>query len=101
MVRVKHTIWGNNMRILILGAAALTLTACGGGGSALENVARDQCIEQGAQVEAQLAAAGLDLEEYCTCATEGLTAADATNQEEIANRAQQCISDAMSNASAG
>ena len=82
-------------------AVLATLTACGGGGSALENVARDQCIEQGAQVEAQLAAAGLDLEEYCTCATEGLTAADATNQEEIASRAQQCISDAMSNASAG
>ena len=100
MVRVKHTIWGNNMRILILGAAALTLTACGGG-STLENVARDQCIEQGAQVEGQLAAAGLDLEEYCACATEGLTAADATNQEELAGRAQQCISDAMSNASAG
>jgi len=90
---------GNSMRILILGAATIALAGCGGGG--LENVAREQCIEQGAQVEGQLAAAGLDLEEYCACATEGLTAADATNQEELAGRAQQCISDAMSNASAG
>ncbi len=52
-------------------------------------------MKQGEQFASQLEATGLNMEEYCACATEGLAASDAINQEEMANRAQQCISDAM------
>lgn len=81
------------MKYLIVVAAAAALASCGG---SVEDQARTQCQEQGAQYADQLAAVGVDMDEYCACATEGLTASDAADQQQLAERAQQCISDAMS-----
>ncbi|MEQ9662439.1 MAG: hypothetical protein RLN87_07835 [Parasphingopyxis sp.] len=79
--------------VIVLAGAGIMLAGCG---SSLADQARDECISQGQEIEAQLAAAGVELDEYCACATEGLTAADAQDQGVLAQRAQQCISDAMS-----
>lgn len=81
------------MKYLFVIGAAAALASCGG---SVEDQARAQCQEQGEQYAEQLAAVGVDMDEYCACATEGLTASEAGDSAAVAERAQQCISDAMS-----
>jgi hypothetical protein len=83
------------MRIVIVAAAVTALAGCSS--TSVREQALAECGRQAEAMGEQLAQAGVDADQFCSCVTDGITddSSIADANEAITGRTQQCVMEAV------